>query len=163
MNSQSPNLLIGKHCYSLERGPLQQGLSLGADKTLTASAPTSSLSHFAQHNGCQLFIAIALSISWAFLVCEKTSFGKRWGSINDKTLLTVSHIFFLTKILHVTRNRRKTPLQRNPFQRADIWHMLISSNNYQLYVTYIYIYLYDSRDLNMRPFELILISKEHGQ
>ena len=27
---------------------------------------------------------------WPFLVCYRTSFGKRWGSINDKLLLAVS-------------------------------------------------------------------------
>ena len=60
----------------------------------------------ASHCNCPIYF-----IWWAFLMRYRTRFGKRWGSINNKILLTASYIFSLPPF---TKKLAKT---HYPFQR----------------------------------------------
>ena len=71
----------------------------------------------ASHCNCPIYF-----VWWTFLVCKRTSFGKRWGSINDKLLLTVSHIF-PRQNPPWTKKSAKTQLQRDPFWRIGVFNV----------------------------------------
>ena len=66
----------------------------------------------ASHFNCPIYF-----FWWAFLICYRTSFRKRWVSINNKLVLTVSHIF-PCRNPPCTAKSAKTQLQREPFQRT---------------------------------------------